>query len=68
MAERMTKEEAELRAFLRASRAYERKLQDIDWYYEKFLPLLDEYKAGKLKLDGSKPVFELLEGGANEAE
>lgn len=62
MAVRMTREEAELRAFLRASRAYERKLQDIEWHYDKFLPLVDEYKAGKLKLDGSKPVFELESG------
>lgn len=66
MAERMTREEAELRAFLRASRGYERKLQDIEWHYEKFLPMLEDYKAGRLKLNRSKPVFELEPGSETE--
>ena len=66
MAERKSREQEELEAFLRASRSYERRLQDIAWKFDKFLPLLDDYKAGRLKLNGSKPVFELEP--ASEAE
>lgn len=66
MAEKKTREQEELEAFLRVSRRYERTLQDIAWKHEKFLPLLEQYKAGQIKLDGSKPVFELEPGSETE--
>ena len=59
MAERKTREQAELEAYLRHKRAYEKKLDDIAWNYETFVPLLEEYKAGRLKLNYEKPLFEL---------
>lgn len=58
MAERKTREQEELEASLRAVRAYERRLQDIAWKHDKFLPMLDAYRAGELKIS-DKPVFEL---------
>ena len=62
MAVRKSREQEELEAFLRASRGYERRLEDIAWKHEKFLPMLDDYAAGRLKLNGDKPVFELEPG------
>jgi hypothetical protein len=59
MAERRPREEAELVAYLRAKRAYEKKLGDIAWTYEELFPLMDAYRAGNLKLDFEKPIFEL---------
>ena len=59
---RKSREQEELEAAMRAVRAYERKLQDIEWKHEKFLPMLDDYKAGRLKLNDEKPVFELEPG------
>ena len=61
MAARKSREQEELEAALRAVRAYERRLQDIQWKHEKFLPMLDAYRAGELTL-GDKPVFELEPG------
>lgn len=64
MAERKPKEQAQLEAYLRAQRAYEKKMADIDWNYDTFVPLLEDYKAGRIKIDISKPVFKLeLEAG-----
>ena len=59
---RKSREEEEVEAALRAVRAYERRLQDIEWKHTKFLPTMDEYKAGRLKLNVDKPLFELEPG------
>ena len=66
MAERKTKEQAQLEAYLRAKRAYEKKMSDIDWNYDTFVPLLEEYKAGRLKIDLQRPAFELEVGDAED--
>lgn len=62
MAARKSREQEEFETFLRFARGYERKMQDIEWKHEKFLPLLEKYEAGELKLDSTKPVFELEPG------
>jgi len=59
MAERKPKEQAQLEAYLRAKRAYEKKMDDIDWNYEEYVPILEDYKAGRLKIDISQPLFAL---------
>jgi hypothetical protein len=64
VAERKTKEQAQFEAYLRAKRAYEKKMQDIDWNYDEFVPLLEDYKAGRLQIDIKKPAFELEVGDA----
>ena len=61
MAERKAREQEELEAKYRAIRAYQRRLEDIAWKHEVFLPTLDAYKKGELKL-GDRPVFELEPG------
>lgn len=58
MAERKTRGEEEFEAFERAKRALERKLEDIAWKHEWFLPRLEEYKKGLLKENG-RPRLEL---------
>ena len=68
---RQGREEAKLKAHLLAERAYEKKMEDIDWRYDKFFPLMDDYKAGRLILDGKNP-FQIeaseVEGEAKEVE
>ena len=67
---RQSKAEAKLKAHLRAERAYVRKMEDIDWLYDTYLPLVDDFKAGRLVLNGENP-FQLeaasIEGEAEEA-
>lgn len=59
MAERKTKEQAQFEAYLRARRSYEKKMDDIDWNYDVFVPLLEDYKAGRIAIDIKKPAFAL---------
>jgi len=66
MAERKTKEQAQFEAYLRAKRAYEKKMDDIDWNYDMFVPLLEDYKAGRIQIDIQKPAFELEVGNAED--
>lgn len=47
---RKTREQAELEAYLRHKRAFEKKLDDIRWNFEEFQPLLERYKNGELKI------------------
>ena len=56
---RRPREEAELAAFLRAKRSYEKKMSDIAWTYEEFDPIFEAYRAGKLSLDFQQTPFEL---------
>lgn len=61
MAVRKTREQEELEAKMRAIRAYERRMDDIAWKFETFLPALDAYQEGRKKVN-PKPVFELETG------
>jgi hypothetical protein len=65
--ERQTREEAEFKAFLRAKRSYEKKLDDIRFDYEEFRPLLEAYKSGKLTFDTSYSPF-AIESNASDAQ
>lgn len=62
MALHKSREQEEFEAFLRASRAYERKLEDIAWKHEKFLPLLNKYKQGLAEINKDVEVFEMESG------
>lgn len=61
MAERKSREQEEFEAFERARRGFERKLEDIAWKHETFLPRIEQFKAGLLKRNG-KPALELESG------
>lgn len=52
---RQSRQEAEFKAFLRAKRAYEKKMTDIEWTYEEFYPLLEKFQAGHLTVEGGSP-------------
>lgn len=61
MAERKTREQEELEAKIRAIRAYERKMEDIAWKHETFLPALEAFKQGQIRKNPAPP-FELESG------
>ena len=61
MAERKSREQEEFEAFERAKRAFERKLEDIAWKHEDFLPRVEQFKQGLLRRNG-KPSLELESG------
>ena len=49
MAARKSREQEELEARMRAVRAYERRMEDIAWKFETFLPTLEKFQQGLLK-------------------
>lgn len=53
------REEAELAAYLRARRSYQKKMSDIGWFYEEYIPIIEAHREGKLKLDFQQTPFEL---------
>ena len=59
---RKSREQEEAEAELRAIRAYERRMEDIAWKHEVFLPKMDEFVKRQKAIDKSKPVFELEAG------
>lgn len=56
---RQPRELAELSAYLRAKRSFEKKMSDIAWMYEEFDPIIEAYRDGRLKLDFQQTPFEL---------
>ena len=58
---RKPREQEEFEAFQRAKRGLERKLEDIAWKHDTFLPMLEEFKAGRRGIDG-RPKLELESG------
>lgn len=61
MAIRKSKKQEQFEAFERAKRALERKFDDIDWKHDEFLPRVELFKQGRLRIDG-KPKLELEPG------
>ncbi|HET6914721.1 MAG TPA: hypothetical protein VFH56_01385 [Acidimicrobiales bacterium] len=61
MAERKPREQEEFEAFERAKRGLQRKLEDIAWKHEEFLPRLQQFQEGRLHING-KPKLELESG------
>ena len=58
---RKSREQEELEAKYRAIRSFQRRLEDIAWKHEVFLPAIDEFRAG-LRKSNPKPLFELESG------
>ena len=56
---RRPREEAELAAWLRSKRAFDKKMSDIAWMYEEFDPLMKAFQNGELALDYKQTPFEL---------